>query len=167
MPVIFENITENLRFMIHETENQLKASFRLFKASNPSDFEKIFLKDDYVDNLKNLIENECFSHITTDKMLGKRDLNDIMALQTIAVNLERIADQGVNITRQLGYLGKPDFIDQFEYAPLFNTILEGLEQIMPVYLKHDLQGALDICKREPLIDQLYKKNFDRIMEMLS
>lgn len=167
MPVRFENIYENLRFMIHETENQLKACFRLFRSSNPNDFEKIFLKDDYVDNLKNLIENECFSHITSDKLLGKRELNNIRALQTIAVNLERIADQSVNITRQLGYLGSPDFIDQFEYTSLFNTILEGLEQVMPVYLKHDLQGALDICKREPFIDQLYKKNFDRIMEMLS
>ena len=167
MVVIFENISENLRFMIHETENQLKASLRLFKSSNPTDFEKIFLKDDYVDNLKNLIENECFSHITSDKMLGKRELNDIRALQTIAVNLERIADQSVNITRQLGYLGDPDFIDQFDYIPLFNTILEGLEQIMPVYLKRDLQGALDICKREPQIDQLYKINFDKIMEILS
>jgi phosphate uptake regulator len=167
MVVIFENISENLRFMIHETENQLKASLRLFKDSNPSDFEKIFLKDDYVDNLKNLIENECFSQITSNKVLGKQELNNIRALQTIAVNLERIADQSVNITRQLGYLGDPNFIDQFEYTPLFNTILEGLEQIMPVYLKRDLQGALDICKREPQVDQLYKINFDKVMEILS
>ena len=167
MVVLFENISENLRFMIHETENQLKASLRLFKSSNPSDFEKIFLKDDYVDNLKNLIENECFSHITSDRLLGKRELNDIRALQTIAVNLERIADQSVNITSQLGYLSNPDFIDQFDYTTLFNTILDGLEQIMPVYLKRDLQGALDICKREPQVDQLYKINFDRIMEILT
>jgi phosphate uptake regulator len=167
MTVQFENIYENLRFMIHETENQLRASHRLFRSSNPSDFEKVFLKDDYVDNLKNLIENECFHHIASNQLLSKTEQNDVRALQTIAVNLERIADQSVNITRQLGYLGQPDFIDQFDYAPLFQIIHEGLEKIMTVYQKRDLQGALDICKIEPLIDQLYKKNFDKIMESLS
>ncbi|MBU0481303.1 MAG: phosphotransferase [Proteobacteria bacterium] len=153
--------------MIHETVNLLSASLRLFTSSNPNDFEKIFSKDDYIDNLKNLIETECFSNFISEKALTKRDLNDIRALQTIAVNLERIADQSVNITKQLGYLENPDFINRFNYTQMFGTVLEGLESVMPIYEKRDLQGALDICKREPLTDRLYKQNFDKIMEMFA
>jgi hypothetical protein len=49
---MIESILENSRFLVIETENQVKLTYGLLNDFNEKLLEKIASKDDYIDNLK-------------------------------------------------------------------------------------------------------------------
>ncbi len=162
---MLESIIENSKFLVIETENQVKLTYGLLNDFNEKLLEKIASKDDYIDNLKTTVENRCFSRIYNAN-IGEKEINDIRAVHIICVNLERIADYCVNIARQLHYLTESSFIHQYDYKGMCALIQKGLSKITRVFDRKDLSGALEICRSEFYLDMLYKKNFDQIMQEL-
>lgn len=159
-------IINNFKFLAIETESQVKLTYGLMNNLNIDLIEKIVSKDDYIDNLKTVVENSCFGRIHGTDFVDGKEINLIRSIHVISVNLERIADFCVNITRQMRYLTTPSFIHRFEYKNMFSEIQKGLSGIIPVFEKKDLPGALEICRTEANLDQMYKENFDRIMAEL-
>ena len=162
-----ENIKDNFRFLAIEAENQVKLTYGLLNNFDVRVLEKIASKDDYIDNLKTTIENNCFSTIHSSKgELDQKTLNDIRAIHVMALNLERIADFCVNIGRQTRYLSDISILDEYDFGSMFLEIQKALNQISEVFGAKDLNGALGICRCEFTLDYLYKQNFDRIMAKL-
>lgn len=163
----FEGLEENFRFLTIEVENLVDMTARFLDQPSRELFEKINSRDDYVDNLKNVIENKCFSKIHTGEGLPERSVHLIRAVQIMCVNLERIADFCVNITRQMEHFTDPTFIGRYSYQDLFAIIQDAITKIGPTRTDGDLNRALEICKSEFELDRLYKQSFDTIMEELS
>jgi len=161
--ISFEGLEENLKFLILEVKNQVRSMSAFIEHPSRPLFERIINKDDYIDNLKTIIENKCFSIIHSDKTLRKKEVNRIRSIHTICVNLERIADFCVNVARQMRYLNEVALMRQYDYQKMINHISDGLSRILPVLKEGDLAGALAICKTEYTLDQLYKENFDQLI----
>lgn len=157
-----EGLDENFRFLIMEVQNQIKATYEFVLAPTPSTYDKIFSKDDYIDNLKNVIENKCFTTLNQTK-LNPEQMKYLRAVHVITINLERIGDYCVNIAKQMGYLTTPRFLDNFDYRDSFLKIHATISEILPVLQKANLSGALSICRMEDELDGMYKENFDKIM----
>ncbi len=164
--ITFEGLSENFKFIILEVEGQVNATLTFLKAPSRSLFEKIESRDDYIDNLKTIIENKCYSRLHTDKHLDKREVNRIRAIHTISVNLERIADYCVNIVRQMGYLTDHSFLHESDYLPIFAEIQDALKRILPAFERDDLPWALAICRAEYELDRMYKDVFERVLTEL-
>jgi phosphate uptake regulator len=158
----FEGLDENFRFLIMEVQNQIKATFEFLLEPTPSTYDKIFSKDDYIDNLKNVIENKCFTTLNQTR-LGQDQMKYLRAVHIITINLERIGDYCVNIAKQMGYLTTHKFLENFDYKDSFLKIHETVSEIVPVLQKANLSGALSICRMEDELDLMYKENFDKIM----
>jgi phosphate uptake regulator len=158
----FEGLDENFRFLIMEVQNQIKATFEFLLAPTPATYDKIFSKDDYIDNLKNVIENKCFTTLNQTK-LAPEQMKHLRAVHVITINLERIGDYCVNIAKQMGYLSTPRFLENFDYKDSFLKIHQTVSEILPVLQKANLSGALAICRMEDELDTMYKENFDKIM----
>lgn len=163
----FEGLDENFRFLILEVESQARALRKFLSAPTQEGYARITARDDYIDNLKTIIENKCYSRIHTDKELDSSQLNKIRAMQVCCVNLERIADYFVNIVEQVQYLEDQSFLHRFDMDPMFRIIFDALSTILPAFRDEDMAGALAICKSEPELDTLYKESFDRILHGLS
>ena len=118
----FEGLDENFKFLILEVLSQIKATRAFVNSPSRSLFRKITSRDDYIDNLKTVIENKCYSRINSSKDLDKSMLNRIRAIQVSAVNLERIGDFCVNIVNQMAYLEDKAFILRFECTEAFDII---------------------------------------------
>ena len=161
--ISFDGLDENFTFLILEVTNHINATFTFLEAPKSSTYDKIIDRDDYIDNLKNVIENKCFSGIHGDRMLSKPEIDRIRVIHLIAVNLERIADYCVNIVRQMKYLSEPRFLTQFDYDNTRELITGSIEAISEILKTRNLSGALDICRAENTLDKMYKTNFDRIM----
>lgn len=165
---MLDNIVENSRLMVIETEDQVKLTHDLVSELNLDLMERIGSKDDYIDNLKTTIENDCFSYIhQMDENVDKRYINEIRAIHIIAVNLERIADYCVNFARQVKYLSEPAFIHQFDFDPMFAEIKGALSTIPTVFESKDLYSALHICKSEFVLDEHYKETFNDILKQVN
>ncbi|MBD3237020.1 MAG: phosphotransferase [Candidatus Eisenbacteria bacterium] len=164
--ISFESIEDNFKFILLETQGIVQATRDFVDAPSPDSYDGVIGRDDYIDNLKNVIENQCYRRIHTGQAVSEEEVQQIRAIQIIAVNLERIADNCVNIARQVGYLEDPGFIRSYDYAVLFEKVLASLTDIYPTFREHTLSGALAICKIEYELDRLYKETFDIIMPRL-
>jgi phosphate uptake regulator len=164
--VTLESIEENFRFLALEVVNQAKATASFLDAPSHALFDKIVSRDDYIDNLKNIIENKSFSKIHSDAGITKRSIDHIRALHIIAVNLERIADFCVNVVKQMAYFSDPHFLKRFDHQAMMQEIVRGLTTIQAMGDKEDLSAALAVCRCEHTLDSQYKESFDRIMAML-
>jgi phosphate uptake regulator len=156
-------IKENLKFQVLEVENVVRLTFRLLSDADIDLLEKIASRDDYVDNLKNIIENQCFSQFHSDACLGENDIKIIRSTHVICVNLERIADFCVSIAQQTEFLIEFSTFHQSSFAEMISLIQATLPAILPALNNCDLSGALDICRCEQQLDDLYKENFDWLM----
>lgn len=159
----FEGLDENFKFLIIEVQNQVKATREFIKSPSRSLFRKITSRDDYIDNLKTVIENKCYSRINSSKDLDKSILNKIRAIQVSSVNLERIGDYCVNIVNQMAYLDDKSFVLRFESEEAFDVIENTTDLIEEAFTEEDMALTLKICKSEYRLDSLYKDNFNHIL----
>ena len=129
--------------------------------------DKIEARDDYIDNLKTVLENICVSGIHTPaEAVSTSEANAIRAAHVMSVNLEKIGDFCVGIARQTDYLTHYSFLHQYPYEKMFAIILEAFSKILKVFQKHKMELALEICHAEDQLDQIYKDSFHRIMRDL-
>ncbi|SMC82576.1 Phosphate uptake regulator [Desulfocicer vacuolatum DSM 3385] len=160
-------IIGNFKLLAIETENQIKLTHGLLSDFNIDVLEKITAQDDYIDNLKTIVENACFSDIYNMKRSpDMAPLNRIRALHIICVNLERIADFCVNIARQTQYLTSKDFIQKYDYQSMFLEIQQSVSRITRVFDHGNLSQALEICRAEFKLDDLWEHTFNILLRDL-
>ncbi len=158
-----EGLEENFRFLVLEVTSQVSETRAFLSAPSHEGYDKVVSRDDYIDNLKNIVEEKCISKIHTERGLSKRDIDRIRGLQIISGNLERIADYCVNIAGQMRYLSDRNLLARRDPGPLFDIIEESLSRILEVRSRAEVAGALGICRAEFELDRLYKDAFDHFM----
>ena len=163
---ITENLEKNFRLLCVEVLSLVETTARFTENPTQNVYEEIISRDDYVDNLKSIIENECFAKIHAASNLSKNEVNTIRSIQIMSVNMERIADFCVNIIRQMYHLTAPLFLSQFDYQNMFTVIRKNMSRIFEIHEKSDLQGALTLCKSEALLDEMYEDQFKQIIRQL-
>jgi len=155
------SLTENFRFMVTEVTAQVEQTLRFLAEPSRTLVEKISSRDDYIDNLKSLIEDKTFILARTE--MEKNRVNLLRSINTIAANLERIADFAVNIVRQVDYLTDPKFLLKYEYENLFEEVLKGLERILEALERRELGLAFKICQCEFNLDLFFEVRFKRVL----
>jgi phosphate uptake regulator len=155
-------LRENFKFLALEVTKLIEDTRRLLADPRDDVMGKIAPRDDYVDNLKAMIENKCFRLLTGEE-LDEGTINLIRAINVATNNLERIADFSVNIVGQLRYLGALEILHRYESGPFFETILSSLAVVEDALFRRDMSLALRICRAELEIDELYSAVFRQIM----
>ena len=158
-------LEENFRFMILEVVKQIENTLKFLNNPDSIRPEAIESRDDYIDNLKSVIENDCFSRIHRGS-LDTRAVDRVRALNIVTSNLERLADHAVNIVRQTEHLSGLDFLHRYDYEPYFQEVLEALNRVNKALIGQDMAQAFKICKSEFTLDSMYKKEFERILNEL-
>ena len=158
-------VRENFKFLVLEVSKLLEDTRRMLASPREEVMTKIVARDDYVDNLKSMIENKCF-RLLANEDLDAASVDLIRAINVATNNLERVADFGVNIVGQLGYLDKLEVLHAFDAAPFFEAIGAALPQIEAALFRRDMSKALAICRCELEVDELYAEVFARIMDEL-
>ena len=161
-----EGLEENFRFLVLEVTSQVSETRAFLYAPSHEGYDKVVSRDDYIDNLKNIVEEKCISKIHNERGLSKRDIDRIRGLQIISGNLERIADYCLNIAGQMRYLHDKNLLARRDPGPLFDIIEESLSRILEVRSRAEVAGALGICRAEFELDRLYKEAFDHFMNDL-
>lgn len=161
-----EGLEENFRFLVLEVTSQMAETRAFVDSPTHAGYDKVVSRDDYIDNLKNIVEDKCYSRIHSGRGLSKRDIDRIRGLQIISANLERIADYCVNIAGQMRYLKDLSVLVRHNPGPLFDIIQESLSGILEVRSRAEVAGALSICRAEFELDRLYKEHFDALMDEL-
>ncbi len=158
-------VRENFKFLALEVTKLLEDTQRMIVSPREEVMRKIVDRDDYIDNLKSMIENKCFRLLTSEE-LDEGTIDLIRAINTTSNNLERIADFGVNIVGQLRFIADLEILHRFDPEPFFAEIFTALGGVEDALFRRNMSLALAICRAELEIDELYDRVFRRIMNDL-
>jgi phosphate uptake regulator/aminoglycoside phosphotransferase (APT) family kinase protein len=160
----FAVVWDNLNLLRLEVTTLVREVEQLLE-STASHADKALEREDYIDNLESQVDNAVFALIRA-RNLARSDVDLLRAAQTVAVNLERIADFAINIIGQLCYLAAPELVQSCAPAPFFSLIYKSLDALVPALQKRELRAGLEICRAEFRIDDLYREVFLQIMARL-
>lgn len=163
--IALAGVRENFKFLVLEVTKLLEDTQRQIADPREELRKKIGPRDDYIDNLKSMIENKCFRLLTSEE-LDEGTVDLLRAINTSANNLERIADFGVNIVGQIRFIQALDILHRFDPEPFFTAIFAALPRIEEALFRRNISLALAICRAELEIDELYDAVFRRIMNDL-
>ena len=162
----FSDLEEKIHFMVLEVNRQLDDTLKIIQDPDPRLVDKVKSRDDRIDNYKVIIENLCFSRIHGEENLSKKQVDFIRATNIISNNLEKISDFSVYIVDQLNYLSSVEYLHNYNYQPFFQHLSSSLDMVVQGLFTRDLNHALNICRTEFVIDKLFKRVFDQIIEEL-
>ncbi|MBD3403159.1 phosphotransferase [candidate division GN15 bacterium] len=161
-----KEVDENLRFLILEVRSQIEGSQRMLEEPGSISVESFSARDDYIDNLKGVIESKSFSQIFHVTDFDKQTVDLMKAVLVITSNLERIADHAVNIVGQTQHYKDPSFIKRYDFEPFYEELFGAIDLIYEATFSQNIKTALRICRSEFAIDDLYRGVFETILEEL-
>ncbi len=161
-----KEIEDNFRFLILEVRSQLQDAQRVLTEPGSVPAETLDARDDYIDNLKGVIESKCFSLIFTVSGNDTVTVDLMKSVIVITSNLERIADFANNLVGQTKYLKSANIFQKFSIKPTFDVILKAYDRIQGAVFSRDIQVALEICKSETEVDALYEETFRGLLDEL-
>ena len=167
MPLV-KAIEENFNFLVIEVEKQIEDTLKILKNNQSQQIcEKIEARDDYIDSLKNIIENKAASLFLSTEKIDKKIITYIRALTIITSNLENIADYAVNIMSQTKFFTREYFLEDYNYKIFLKKISYSLSVLTKSVYQRDINIALDICKVEVELDRLYGEIIADIIKKLA
>lgn len=162
-----DGIDENLRFLILEVRRQVLSTRDHVREAPPGAIERIFARDDYVDNLRNIIQRKCFAVAAESPGGEATTIEQLKAINVITTNLERIADFCESIIGQLAHLQDSAVLRRRDFDPFFDEVVGGIDAIDGAVTQRDVQVALGICRREDQLDRLYAALFADILDEMT
>jgi len=159
----YKDIEENFKFAVLEVKKQVEDTLTVIESPSAKVIDRIRERDDYIDNLKSMIENKSFSRIFKASSGDKQEIDFLRALLIITHNLEKIGDYSVNIGSQFQYLENHYFIKEYDYHSFYDELFATLNIIVKAFFKQDIKLALRICRSEINIDTIYRQNFGKII----
>lgn len=160
------SLEENFKFLTIEVSRQIEDTYRILGDPDEALIRSVTERDDYIDNLRNLIETTCYKELAGAGEEEKQTVDMIRAIHTSTSNLERIADVCQSIVEQTRYLSDRMFLHRFDAAAFFVEIRLAMRMIDKALFARDVTMALRICRSEFTIDRYYAVTIGRIIEAL-
>jgi len=160
---IEQTIEKNLRFLTLEVIKQVERAQQVLDVPSLPARRQVSQRDDYIDHLRSVIENKIFEFLGRHGDLDKAETDQLRSVGLVATNLERIADHCVNVMGQLEHFDDSRFFHRYAYGPFFETTIGALRRVLPAVHERDTAAAIEVCRAEARLDDLYQQKFERIL----
>lgn len=123
------------------------------------------IKTDYeVDEKEVEIEEECLKIIALHQPVAV-DLRFIIAVIKINNELERIADQAVNIAERVKVIAKNNsFNFSFDYKPTGERVKSMLNDSLDAFVNLDTDAAFKVCLKDDEVDKVISHVYDLVKQ---
>jgi len=149
------------------TEKALEKSVRALVERNDELAEEV-LKGDYEINLLEVdVDRHSLRLLALDQPMA-RDLRFIIGSMRISVDLERIADQAVNIAQRAIFLNnRPPLPPNQAIEELAETAIDMLRSVISSFINQNADLAMDVCKMDDVADELNYKILKDLMAYMT
>jgi phosphate transport system protein len=97
-----------------------------------------------------------------------RELRELLGFQHMAAELERMADHCVNIARVARDLADlPPLEDYVDIPKLSSLVAKQVRDILTALVSHDIDEARAVAARDDLINRLYHRLVDELIQIMS
>ena len=154
----FLNDLEKLKMTILEmaalTERAMDKAIHALLERDPGRAEEVIRGDEQIDLLELDVDRHCLRLLALDQPFA-RDLRFIIGCMKISVDLERIADQAVNIAQRAQFLSsRPPLPSNAAMENLVETAMEMLRNVIAAFNNGNVDQAKDVCQMDDTADEL-------------
>lgn len=157
-------IEESVIQMATLVENEIALATQALSRRDTALATEVIASDISVNDLQRTIRNRCLNVMALQAPVA-RDLRELITVQLVINELERMGDHAVGIAKQAlrvrEYEPLPIVVDLVELAKLVQgQVRDGIEAFVDV----NVVQARDICLRDDAIDHRYRQIFSDLLE---
>ena len=159
-----ENLRRQLIGMGAEVENQIRLAIEALVEADAAKARRVIDRDKEIDRMEIKNDEDAIDLLATQQPVAG-DLRLLVSSLKINADLERIGDHAVNIAESAERLSRFRPFKPWIDIPHMAEIARGmLKESLDAFVRKDSVLALDVCKRDDLLDE---KNKSIIRELLT
>ncbi|MGI9088884.1 MAG: phosphate signaling complex protein PhoU [Chthoniobacterales bacterium] len=123
--------------------------------------------DEEIDQLEKQIDKDGVDLLLRFQPVAS-DLRRVVSAMKLCSNLERMADQAVNIARKARKLSQHPALPEINFIePMFAHAMGMFKDSMQAYIREDVQLARELKPRDKMLDELNAKASRRLVERMA
>ena len=147
-------------------EERVRMVIKALETRDGDAAKKIMLSDHEIDEMEVEIEEECLKILALYQPVAI-DLRFITAVIKINNDLERIADEAVNIARRVSVITKREKVDiSFDYSLMAGKAEYMLKKSLDALVNLDIDLAFKVCILDNEVDEMLIEAYDRIKQAI-
>jgi phosphate transport system protein len=167
----FEHELQDLRQavlrMATQVESQIGSALDALQSLNEQTAKEVQHTDRAVNEACREIRESCLQVIATQQPVA-RDLREIMGVNHIALELERMGDYAVRLARRTCTLaGLPRNHLPAEFALMGKLVIDQVDDILDSLINQSSTQAMEVAGRDDQIDQLYHRIYEQLINELA
>ncbi|HEY5706591.1 MAG TPA: phosphate signaling complex protein PhoU [Terrimicrobiaceae bacterium] len=171
---ILSNFEEALRSLRNDALMMASLTERNLENTRKGLFDRdedwcntVIADDEEVDTLEVQLDREGVSIMLRFHPLAS-DMRNVISTMKLSVNLERIADQAVNIARRSRKLiARPAVDDLIELEPIFHYAETMVKDAVRSFADVDLELARGLKERDRRLDEMNRTFADKMTELMT
>ena len=162
-----EKILSMLQEMGRETIEALDRAMHALMDRDDDLARQVIDQDDIVDRLEVDVEQACLRFIAMRQPV-RDDLRFVFTVLKIITDLERTADQAVNIAQRAQKLNRQSLLKPLVDIPQMSIICgEMLRDSIKAFVESDVALAKDVFRRDDEVDRLNNQVFDEVVGLMA
>jgi phosphate transport system protein len=159
-----EQLRESLLRMAGLVESQIDDALAALRAFDRAGAKRVRMSDQAINELFRQIREQVFQVIATQQPVA-RDLRTLMGVQYIAIELERIGDYAVRISRRTSTLASlPHGPLRPEFGLMGELASQQVRDILDALIEEDPARAREVAAKDDEIDRLYHRVYNALIE---
>src|SRR4030095_15957954 len=152
-----ENLKKLLLSLGAIVEEQIHRAVLARERRDAALAEEVFNRDNEVDSLEILVEEECLKILALYQPVAK-ELRFVIAVLKMNNDLERICDLAENIARRAKYLSKKEKIDIIsDFSEIANKAQMMVKKSLDALVNTDEKLAREVIAADEIVDKLTKQ----------
>ncbi|UCE72085.1 MAG: phosphate signaling complex protein PhoU [Nitrospiraceae bacterium] len=162
-----EQLKEHLIKMSMYVETAIKDAVQSLVERNDELATKVIGKDHFINNLDVEIDEECIRILALTQPMAK-DLRFITTAMKITTDLERIADNAVNIAERALELNKEPILKPYIDIPRMSRIAQRMvRDTINAYINSDKDLAKEVIMKDDEMDDLNEMIWQELMKLMN
>ncbi len=159
-----ERLKKKLLAMSGQVQEATAQAMRALNSRDVQLAEKIIQADNAIDRLELEIEEDCLKILALYNPVAQ-DLRFVVAVLKINNDLERMADQAVNIAERAQFLALQEKCEiPADLSTLAKIIQEMLENTFTALIQLDTKLAREVIRTDDQVDALHRKMYELVQK---
>ncbi|HEU5347492.1 MAG TPA: phosphate signaling complex protein PhoU [Ktedonobacterales bacterium] len=160
-------IEESVITMATLVEREIARSMQALTQRDTVLAEEVITSDGEVNELQRSIRSRCINVIALQAPVA-RDLRELITVQLVINELERMGDHAVSISKQTLRIRDHETSPiAYELSELAKLVREQVRACIQAFVDVNVQQAREICQRDDEVDHEYRAIFDEVLGLMT